>query len=302
MIYVPIVVLNYNGLDLLRKYLKSVLETSYPNMEVVVVDNGSRDGSLEYLKEVGVRVIALDRNYGPAYARNVALKAFNSKYIAFLDNDVMTPPGWLDPLVEVAEGDDRIAACQSLYCDWPYDPSPREIPWISTAASLVRRDRAVRIGGFDEHYFFYWEDAEFSWRLYRAGFRVVMVPESKVFHEVHGTFNKLPSPFTSYLFLRNQLLLLASYYSKRRLVTNFPLIVDLRLLQSLRGPNRRARLRAVASLAWEANYLMRKRAEIQRLSQDFSDSFLNLVGDQVFGYGEFRSPISELTRRYARKT
>jgi len=99
---VPIVVVNYNGLDLLRKYLKSVLETSYPNMEVVVVDNGSRDGSLEYLKEVGVRVIALDRNYGPAYARNVALKAFNSKYIAFLDNDVMTPPGWLDPLVEVA--------------------------------------------------------------------------------------------------------------------------------------------------------------------------------------------------------
>jgi GT2 family glycosyltransferase len=71
---IPIIVVNYNGIELLKKYLDSVLQTQYPS-RVIVVDNGSNDGSVEYLKEKGVEVIQLDKNYGPAYARNVAIKS-----------------------------------------------------------------------------------------------------------------------------------------------------------------------------------------------------------------------------------
>ena len=81
---IPIIVVNYNGIELLEKYLNSAIQTQYPS-RVVVVDNGSKDGSVEYLKEKGVEVIQLDKNYGPAYARNVAIKKFKTKFMTFLD-------------------------------------------------------------------------------------------------------------------------------------------------------------------------------------------------------------------------
>jgi Predicted glycosyltransferases len=87
---IPIIVVNYNSIELLNKYLDSVLQTQYLS-RVVVVDNGSKDGSVEYLKEKGVVVIQLDKNYGPAYARNVAIKKFKTKFTAILDNNVVMP-------------------------------------------------------------------------------------------------------------------------------------------------------------------------------------------------------------------
>ena len=191
---VPIVVANYNGAELLKKYLKSVLETRYPYKDVVVIDNGSTDDSVEYVKSLGVKVIRLDKNYGPAYARNVALRTFKTQFVAFLDNDVETPPDWLDPLLETIRSDEKVAAVQSPYTEWPYGEEPRPIPWFSTAAALTRREALLKVGGFDERYFFYWEDVDLSWRLWRAGYRILMVPKSKVYHEAYGTFRKLPSP------------------------------------------------------------------------------------------------------------
>lgn len=293
---IPIVVVNYNGIELLKKYLDSVLQTEYPS-RVIVVDNGSRDGSVEYLKEKGIEVIALDKNYGPAYARNVAIRKFKTKFMAFLDNDVMVPKDWLNPLVEVISSDDKIAAVQSVYTEWPYGDEPREIPWFSTAAALTRRDVLEKVGGFDEHYFFYWEDAELSWRLYRAGYKVLMVPKSRVYHEAHGTFKKLPSPFTSYLLMRNQLLLLLTYYTKERIITNFLPIFFVRLLQSFSPPNRKAKIRGVFSIFKELDYVRKKRKEIERLTVDRSDRFINHVGKEPFGYPEFRSVLEAIRLR-----
>ena len=293
---IPIVVVNYNGLELLKKYLPSVLETKYPYKEVVVIDNGSTDGSKEYVKSLGVKLISLDKNYGPAYARNVALKAFKSKFIAFLDNDVMTPPNWLDPLIETIESDDKIAAVQSLYTEWPYGDQPRLIPWFSTAAALTRREVLLNVGGFDEHYFFYWEDTELSWRLYRAGYKILMVPKSKVYHEAHGTFKKLPSPFTSYLTLRNQMLLLLTYYDLQQLLTTFPALYAIRFAQTLRGPNKLARIRALLSIFKEIKYVISKRRYIKEISKQ-GNVFLQMLGDQVFGYEEFASVRRAIKKR-----
>ncbi|WP_338602474.1 glycosyltransferase family 2 protein [Sulfolobus tengchongensis] len=294
---IPIIVLNYNGIELLKKYLPSVLNTKYPYKEVVVVDNGSKDGSVEYVKSLDVKIIPLDKNYGPAYARNIALKRFKTKFMAFLDNDVRPEPDWLDILLETIKSDENIAATQSLYTEWPYDDKPRLIPWFSTAAALVRRDIVAQVGGFDEHYFFYWEDAELSWRLYRAGYKILMVPKSKVYHEAHGTFRKLPSPFTSYLMLRNQMLLLLTYYEITQLLTTFPLLFLARFFQSLKGPNRVAQIKALFSLFREGNYISSKRKFIKGISKQ-GNIFLKMLGDQVFGYEEFASIRRAIIKKY----
>lgn len=297
---IPIVVLNYNGIELLEKYLPSVLETRYPYKEVIVIDNGSTDDSKEYVKSLGAKLISLDENYGPAYARNIALRTFKSKYIAFLDNDVRTPPEWLDPLIETIAQDEKIAAVQSLYTDWPYEDEPRLIPWFSTAAALVRREEIARLGGFDEHYFFYWEDAELSWRLYRAGYKILMVPKSKVYHEAHGTFKKLPSPFTSYLTLRNQMLLLLTYYDLNQLLTTFPALYIIRFIQAFKGPNTIAQIRALLSLFREIKYVINKRKYLKGISKE-GNIFLQMLGDQVFGYEEFLSLRRAIKKRYIKR-
>jgi GT2 family glycosyltransferase len=296
---IPIVIVNYNGLDLLKMYLDSVLRTKYPS-RVIIIDNGSTDGSYEYIKEKGVDIIKLDKNFGPAKARNVAIKRFKEKLMAFLDNDVMVTPDWLNPLVEAIQSDKSVAATQSLYTEWPYGNEPSEIPWFSTAAALTRRDLIEKVGGFDELYFFYWEDVELSWRLYRAGYRVLMVPESRVYHEAHGTFKKLPSPMTSYLLMRNQLLLLLTYYNARRIVTNFAPILLIRLIQSLEPPNRIAKLKGVLSIFGELNYVLRKRREIRKLTVNNDDRFLNYLGREPFGYPEFRSILDAIKAKLGR--
>ncbi|MCY0851018.1 glycosyltransferase family 2 protein [Sulfuracidifex metallicus] len=285
---IPIVVLNYNGLHLLKSYLDSVLNTEYPN-EVVVVDNGSKDGSVEYLKSKGVKTIPLDKNYGTSYARNVAIRTYKTKFMAFLDNDVEVPKEWLNPLVDVIKGEEKIAATQSVYTEWTWGDQPSEIPWFSTAAALTRRDVLERIGGFDEHYFFYWEDTELSWRLYRAGYKVLMVPKSRVYHEAHGTFKKLPSKFTSYLTMRNQLILLLTYYNKKKIVSNFIPLYMIRFLQSFKAPNRGAKLKAVLTLGKEIGYVMKKRSEIRKLTVNTDDRFLSYLGRDPFGFVELRS-------------
>jgi len=285
---IPIVILNYNGLNLLKLYLDSVLNTEYPN-EVIVVDNGSKDGSLDYLKSKGVKTIALEKNYGPAYARNVAIKRYNTKYMAFLDNDVLVPRDWLNPLVDTIKNKENIAAVQSVYTEWKWGDQPSEIPWFSTAAALTRRDILEKIGGFDEHYFFYWEDIELSWRLYRAGYKILMVPKSKVIHEAHGTAKKLPSAFTSYLMMRNQLILLLSFYNKKQIFTNFVPLVLIRFFQAFRPPNRKAKLKAIFSLSGEINYVRKKRAQLKEISRTYDDVFMEYLGRDPFGYIEFRS-------------
>ena len=297
---VPIVVVNYNGAELLKKYLQSVLKTKYPYKDVVVIDNGSTDDSVDYVKSLGVKLIRLDKNYGPAYARNVALRTFKTQFVAFLDNDVETPPDWLDPLLETIRSDEKVAAVQSLYTEWPYGEEPRPIPWFSTAAALTRREALLKVGGFDEHYFFYWEDVDLSWRLWRAGYRILMVPKSKVYHEAHGTFRKLPSPFTSYLTLRNQLLLLLTFYDLPQLLTTFPALYAIRAVQSLRGPNRTAQLRALLSIFKEIKYIREKRRLVKELSVQ-GNVFLRMLGDPPFGYGEFASVTKAIARKLAAK-
>jgi len=224
---VSIIIVNYNGKFYVERCIKAVFNNNYSNFEVIVVDNGSNDGSVNFLKEIekeknDFKAILLDKNYGPAYARNRGVEKAKGKYIAFLDNDTVPDENWLIPLVEVMEKDENIGACQ---CKLLFLNDPKKIDYIGdylsqfgflvqpvhggeideeqfnrrveilsakSAGMFIRKEVFRNIGGFDEDYFIYLEETDLGWRTWLAGYRVILVPESKVYHEFGTTIEIAP--------------------------------------------------------------------------------------------------------------
>lgn len=222
---VSIIIVNWNGKELLSECVPSVFSSVYPNYEIILVDNGSTDGSVEFIREKysEVKIIKLDRNYGFAKGNNIgieeALKDKNVRYIALLNNDTKVDKNWLSELVKVAESDEKIGMCalKILRIDNPmvidstgavfklgsivsnrgcgkidkgqYDKK-LDIVGACGASGLFKRQMLEEIGLFDEDFFAYYEDAELSWRAYKKGWNARYVPTSVVYHKGGGTSKK----------------------------------------------------------------------------------------------------------------
>ncbi len=215
---VSIIIVNYNGRKYLRNCLASLRQSDAAGAEIVVVDNGSTDGSLEEVEQVfpGLTVIRMGRNSGFAEANNAGAKQASGRYLVFLNNDTVVTQGWLAPLLAAMNADrtvgvagsklrfmdrrDRImsAGINILFNGTGYDigfldrdegqydtPGPRGA--ICGAALMVRREEFLSVGGFDERYFLYAEDIDLCWRYWLFGYTVQYVPSSVVFHAFGGT-------------------------------------------------------------------------------------------------------------------
>ena len=117
---VSIVMPNYNGLDILKISIPAVLKTRYPNFEVIVVDNGSSDGSVSFLSKYypQVSVISLKENKGVVIPYNLGAFAAHGSFVSFLSNDMEVDPDWLLPLVSGMQHDERVACCDSKFLDY----------------------------------------------------------------------------------------------------------------------------------------------------------------------------------------
>ena len=115
-----VVILNWNGEEMLRQFLGGVVDSVLTGVEVVVADNGSTDSSCRYVEEhhPAVRLIRLDRNYGFAEGYNRALGALDGDLFVLLNSDVETPKGWLEPLVEAMERDPELGAVAPKLRSW----------------------------------------------------------------------------------------------------------------------------------------------------------------------------------------
>ena len=138
-----IVILNWNGEQTLRQFLPSVLaHTQLPDVEIVVADNGSTDGSLDYLRTQPVRVIALDQNYGFAGGYNHAIDQVDAAYTVLLNSDVEVTPHWLDTMLEYMDAHPETVAVQPKVLSWhskqQFDKG--EIP-------AIRFEHAGAVGG-----------------------------------------------------------------------------------------------------------------------------------------------------------
>jgi GT2 family glycosyltransferase len=224
---VSIIIVNYNGKELLQKCLDSLLKVNYDNFEIILVDNNSTDGTVEFITKnyPSLIIIKLDSNKGFAEPNNVAAKISKGKYLLFLNNDTVVTPNFISEMVKVMETDKKIAVCQSLLLkpDGSVDSSGdfidhlgvvynsktkideiREVSSAKGASMLVRSDIFEKLDGFDQKFFITFEDVDLCWRSWILGYRVLIIPTSIVYHEGGITIKKIKSEIAFHGF-KNQL-------------------------------------------------------------------------------------------------
>ena len=240
-----IVILNWNGAEMLRRYLPTVLQYSRDEAVVYVADNDSGDDSVELLKREfpTCRLILLDKNWGFAEGYNRALAQVEAEYFLLLNSDIEVTHHWLTPMIELMDAHPEIAACQpkllSIYdrdmfeyagacggfidrygypfCrgrvfetieedNGQYDYTS-DVLWATGAALMIRSKDYWDAGGLDGRFFAHSEEIDLCWRLRIMGRRVVCLPESYVYHVGGGTLPK-SNPMKTFLNFRNNLTML----------------------------------------------------------------------------------------------
>ena len=209
---VNIIVLNYNGNNYLEKCLKSLFCLNYPNFEVVVVDNNSTDGSLETARKKFPRItyIKNEENLGFSAGNNVGIKYSLERmadFVLMLNNDTEVEVGLLSKLVSRMGKEPKLGVVSPIILFSNSDKiwfSGGKIDWlkmktahidggldfISGCAMFVRAEVFRKIGLFDEDFFLYWEDADFSVRAKRAGFSLGIIRDCFVRHFEKSEKNK----------------------------------------------------------------------------------------------------------------
>lgn len=243
---IAVIILNWNGEKLLREFLPEVVANTPRDLaDVIVADNGSTDGSCEYVcrNYAHVKLIRFDRNYGYAEGYNRAIAQTRYPYTVLLNSDVTTAEGWLQHLYKYMENNSNVGACQPKimsykdtarfeyagavggfidrngypFCrgrvfdhvevDHGQYNSIRSIFWATGACLMVRSDLYLKVGGLDSDFFAHMEEIDLCWRIQLQGFDIKAIPQSIVYHLGGGSL-PASNPQKTYLNFRNNLLLL----------------------------------------------------------------------------------------------
>jgi len=247
---VTVVIVNLDGAGFLPECLDSLEAQEYPRelVTVLVVDNGSTDGSVELLgtRYPWVEVLAQGTNIGFAPAVNVGARAATGECLVFLNNDARVDPRFLAELTRAYAPSDAVAAVGARIVSWDgseldffeggtgLDGMASQIGYGSPArltdgagdqellfacggAMLIGRETYLEIGGFDDRFFAYFEDVDLGWRMHVQGLRVVGAPEAVAYHRMHGTSARFPFHKRVFLYERNALLCLIKNIEHRHL-------------------------------------------------------------------------------------
>jgi GT2 family glycosyltransferase len=240
---VAVVVLNWNGRDDTLDCLASLGRLNYPAYEVVVVDNGSNDGSAAAIRAAYPQVTLIETgdNLGYVGGNNVGLeyaKAIGANYALLLNNDTEVAPDFLHFLVEAAEENSTVGIVgPTIYyfdqphviwsagggVDWSrgdtwmigldeedhgqFGKSPRPVDFVTGCALLVKMSLAEQVGVLDQRFFAYYEETEWCVRATRAGFKILHVPQAAIWHKISPAAREA-SPQVQYYMTRNRLLFL----------------------------------------------------------------------------------------------
>jgi len=229
---VAVIIVNWNGKRFLSECIDGLRQQAYREFSVTLVDNGSNDGSVDFVNHnyPEVKTIALTNNLGFAAANNIAIKRIQTKYIALLNNDVVPHELWLQSLIEALESNSEtgFAASKMLSYDNPKtidragDAYTRagagflrwrgksaiglnKQEWIFGAcagAALYRTLMLKDIGLFDEDFFLLYEDVDLSFRAQLKGYKCLFVPDAVVYHKASSSI-VYDSPISVYYSHRN---------------------------------------------------------------------------------------------------
>jgi GT2 family glycosyltransferase len=240
-----IIIVTWNGLHHLKRFLPSVVQTKYTDFEIIIADNASTDGSAEWINSrfPEVKVISYDINHGYCGGNNRAVTAATYDTLVFLNNDVQVPENWLEPVARLMAGNRLIDAVQpriraaehpdsfeyagaaggfvdkfgypfcrgrlfdTVEIDKNQYNTATPIFWASGAALFVKKSTFLSLGGFEESFEFHMEEIDLCWRLQLRGKQVWYCPESVIYHLGGGSLPN-DSPRKTYYNFRNNLLML----------------------------------------------------------------------------------------------
>ncbi|MEI2725307.1 MAG: glycosyltransferase family 2 protein [Verrucomicrobiota bacterium] len=241
---VGVVIVNWNLKDSLRETLASFRQVNYPGLQIVVSDNASTDGSIEMVRSEFPEVHLLTREKGVGYAKGASLGmaflADKTKYIFSTTNDVLVDPEMITALVDYAEAhpDAGVLGCKIFYHNhgdllwsaggrmhplfahsyhfgWNRHDGPRynqvrDCDYVTGCGFLLRTEVARKLNFFNSDLVFYSEDADFCYRVRGQGYRIVYVPQARMWHKTATTLAK-NRPMQLYYSTRNNLYLTQQY-------------------------------------------------------------------------------------------
>jgi GT2 family glycosyltransferase len=294
---VSVIIPTWNGRELLTAALRSLREQRFRDFEVLVVDNGSTDGTAAHVRaqHPEAEVLELAENHGFAGAVNAGIGRAGGEYVALLNNDMELDPAWLDELVAALDGEPGAgsAACKLRMLHEPgvLDGAGDVVTWYGATwrrghgepdrgqydepgtvaspcagAALYRRRALDEVGLFDEAFFAYLEDADWGLRAQLAGWPCRWVPSAVAYH-VGGATSRRMGDLETELIARNTLALVLKSFPAGRLVLWSPLIVAYQLVVLARGPWR-AVLRGWSAAVRGLPATCRARAEVRRRTRD----------------------------------
>jgi GT2 family glycosyltransferase len=311
---VSIIIVNYNGGEFVLECIESVLRSSYPLIEVLIVDNDSTDGSatsieLKFKGDRRIKVIRNSKNDGYAAAINLAAQKANGDYLAILNNDIVPRADWLSRPLELMEEDYSVGAVQPLLffyntptvvndaghfidkfgivysrvSSWSSDLSINpegEIFGASGAAIIVRRKVFEDLDGFDSDFFMLFEETDFCWRVWLSGHRVLLVSSSIVYHKARASYRL--NLEISYLFNRNRLCSMLKNYEGKNVVkfvpANLLMIMGIGLYVLFRS-NPGVILENAKAILWNLVYLrltLQKRGRLHQLRRASQAHLFNI--------------------------
>jgi GT2 family glycosyltransferase len=302
---VSIIIVNWNGLSQMKDCLESLSKISYKNYEVIVSDNGSTDGSLQYLDKVRNKfpklvVVENGKNLGYAGGNNMGYEKASGNMILLLNNDTIITPGFLEPLVDALLSNNKIGGVQPKILSYPqkdiidsvgsyfinsgflyhmghnrkdegrYEANT-EIFTMKGACMLFRREVIERVGGiFDSDYFAYFEETDLCQRIWITGYKVVYTPKSKIYHKGGETAKKLNSGFVLYNSYKNRYYTYLKNFELSTLIKIFPMHLiycEVSTLAYLLTLNFQAALATQKALLWNLQNIKKIREGRKRIKQ-----------------------------------
>jgi len=249
-----VVVLNWNGINWLKKFLPILIEKS-KGANIYIADNASTDNSVDYVNNnfPNVKVLKNFSNEGYAKGYNDSLETLKEEFFVLINSDIEVTDNWIKPIINLMETNSDIAACQPkilsfhdrnkfeyagacggfidtlgypfcrgrIFSDLEDDNNQyndiTEVFWASGACLFVRAKYFKEVNGFDNDFFAHQEEIDLCWRLKNKGYKIMVNPNSAVFHVGAGTLNT-NSPFKTYLNFRNNLFMLYKNLSVLKLI------------------------------------------------------------------------------------
>lgn len=263
-----VIVVNYNGRDLLKSFMPSIINMKYPNFEVILVDNASKDNSVNIVKKLfpKVKIIQNTKNDGTAEGSNVGLSLAKGEFILWLSNDMEIEPDFLNQLVELANSSKNIGICTCKMkritenfeklnqidsvggnldifgfpsaiginqIDKGQLDQVSEVFFSFGGALLIKKSVLDLVGGYDPAFFTLADDIDLCWRVRLAGFKVMVQPSAVLYHRVSATLSKWKRSERRFISERNTFRTLLKNYSSRSLLSILPRYFSLIFAETL---------------------------------------------------------------------